>query len=211
MKKPKKIKQSGRGESMEIPVVVDDVKADETFAMARCTYFSIESQSTVAEPWTIGLKGPDLPVLLMGMSGAIIGAHPKHFEFRNADELDDLLNRIEDDTCFVVETANIWLPNQMAVRHGGLVQDLVRGDVLRVGIELFQAGQRFGSEAMPVQQFMKQAGGIEGQIRLSHSESEVMAEWTSRQMSDAKKMYGRFRDKGQVLSWRDDAGEIHPG
>jgi hypothetical protein len=211
MVKPGKIKRKGRHDTVEIPVVVDDVKFDDEFQMARCTYFSIESQEGSAEPWTFGLRGPDLPILLIGTSGAIIGPSPKHVEFRSADDLDELFNRIEDDTSFVVETSNIWLPNDLPVRQGGLVQDLVRGDVLRVGRDLFVAGQQYGQQSTTLEYFLETTHRLAEQIRVSHEESSVIGEWTARQLAEAKEVYGRLRDQGKVLEWRDDQGNIQPG
>ncbi|MDX1565549.1 MAG: hypothetical protein R3236_09100 [Phycisphaeraceae bacterium] len=210
MVKPGKIKFDSKAD-LTVPVLVDDVKRDEGFAMTRCLYFSVESTDSTAEPWRLGLKGPDLSLLMTDFGGVISRPKPKKELFETPGQVDRLFNRIEDGTSLVVETAHIWLPNDLPVQGGGLVAELRRGQVLRLGRDPFRLSHRFASQTMDPERFAEQMHQKAQQIRLSPGETKVFADWGRRQFQEARKRYVELKQSGAVLGWRDPDGRIQPG
>lgn len=109
--------------------MVDSIKDQESFRMARCLYFSVECD-TPSTGWQLGLESGYIPFLMLGLSG-IITKPIKGDSFNNEDDIDSLFETIEKHENLYVDINDIWLPLFV------LDKNAERSDVYRIPFELF--------------------------------------------------------------------------
>lgn len=209
--------------SPDIPVLIDDVKTLDAFAMSRCTYFSIDAEAAV-DDWVTLLRSRGIPFLIMGVSTVIHRPEVDVLSFGTPDQIDSLFNRIEQTDDLIVETGHIWLPNEMfddyrkrGKHRTNTTGSMARGAVWRISFDLFRQALRFERDLISSDQFILAGRSLlrENQLALSYSaeETQVFASWSAAQIEAARSHYyaqRADRDRG-VLQWQDQSGAVHEG
>jgi len=172
---------------LSVPVIVDDVKRSDGLDLTRCIYFQIESEDSLA-PWTLGLNGVRLPFLMLGLAGIILAPIGGATEFGSPQEFDDLLSFVENrelragEAGLSVEVADLWLPNWILEQRR---EGIVRGDVLRIGHELFRLAFSFRSGRTGWEEFQRNAHNLTSPVEFSERESRVFRTWAKIEISRA--------------------------
>jgi hypothetical protein len=180
--------------TFDVPVVVDDVKCYGKFKITRCTYFTIECDAPSSN-WVLELEKKSIPFLLIGLSGLIVRPIGGGRLFESSDSLDELFNTIESHPSLYVDINDLWLPNKLfqGVPH--------RGDVYRVGIELFHVAYLYREERISEDQFSRQCSERKGNIRFSKKETRSVENWSRFQIQKAKDSFPK--NKGLRLEYRE--------
>lgn len=207
----------------DIPVLIDDVKSLEDFHVTRCTYFTIDAGAAV-DDWVALLRGRGIPFLLLGVSAVIFRPELDVARFEDPDQIDSLFHRIEQIGGVVVETAHIWLPNELFGEHAARAKSpgddhnpLDRGALWRVSLPLFQSALKFQKEVITLEQFTEDCRLLMSAERspLAHTPKEwrVFHEWSQAQIEAARLHYQEQKKdpERQVLDWRDEYGELRSG
>lgn len=200
----------------EVPVLVDDVKrlGEGAFEMTRCSYFTVQV-TTAIHDWLADLSGRGVAFLVLGPHVVLHGPEPDRPWFQDPGELDALFRAIEEVEGLVVETAHIWLPNDLV--EAALGRDVMddaeasRGELLRVPLPLFQHALRFVGDTVSAERFLAFARESTG-VAWSPEESEVFRQWSEMQIEAAADNYAaQSQDERGVLPWRDDEGHVQAG
>lgn len=170
-----------------IPITIDSVKDVESYRMTRCTYFSIEN-STPVPGWTLHTTDVDLNFFMMGLSGVITSPLGDEQYFDTPDNLDHLFEVLERNEELCVEVNDIWLPN---VLFENIVAKPERGQVYRIGHDLFKAAYKLREEASTDEIFLLKIKQLDIPVELSFSESETLAlsDWNQVQIEINRKRY----------------------
>ena len=181
--------------TLTVPVWIDDVKKVRDFQMTRLSYFVAEADEPVAD-WSLMLGRAGIPVIVSGLTAAICQPSGSKKRFESAGDLDRLFDQIEDKCKLSIETPDLWLPNKMLDgKHSP-----ERGDVYRIGQNLFTAALRFRAGRTTEQEFQKECS-VAGKATYSRRETEVFAEWSEMQVDTAKKAYEAQKASGRYMSY----------
>jgi hypothetical protein len=180
----------------EVPVVVDDVKRYGKFRMTRCTYFTVKCDVPSSD-WMLQLGKKSILFLLGGLSGLIIQPTRAGRLFGSSDSIDELFDTIEAHPSLYVDINDFWLPNK-------LFKSLPRrGQVYRVGSELFHVAYLYREERVSEGEFLRRCSDLKSQIRLSEGETRSFVSWSRLQIQRAKDSYPK--NKRLELRWREKA------
>lgn len=177
-----------------VPIIVDDVKIYPNFSMTRCTYFTIESETT-APGWVLTMAGKNIPFFLTGISGVITQPLDDDPLFDSVSQIDDLFDIIEEISTLYIDTNDIWLPNFL------FEPPPRRSEVYRVKSELFAAAHLFRDHKIMEDEFLEICEKQKEAIYLSEKESESFRSWEKNQVNLARDIYPK--DKSLELEWRE--------
>ena len=173
-------------DAVTVPIAIDSVKHIETYNMTRCTYFSIEN-SAPAPGWTLSLQDINIAFIMMDLSG-VITSPPGASRFDNPDHLDRLFEVVEQKEELYVDTNDIWIPNALFNRSGGKIQ---RGDVYRIGFDLFRVAFMLKEEARSDEEFLRRMRHLNTPevLEFSIDETAALRDWNERQIDINKAYY----------------------
>ncbi len=185
-----------KGVTLDVPVVVDDIKRYGKFKMTRCTYFTIECDAPSSN-WVLELGKKSIPFLLVGLSGLIIKPIGDGSLFESSDSIEELFNTIESHPSLYVDINDFWLPNNL---FQGAHR---RGRVYRVGSKLFRVAYLYREERISEGQFLRRCSELKSHIRFSKKETRSFVSWSRSQIERARDSYPK--SKGLKLEWRQKA------
>lgn len=168
---------------ISIPVVIDDIKQMESFSMARCSYFCIQSETESFMTGTLNLSSARVPVLMMGVTAIIVAPSAESDLFITPQDYSDLFDLIEKDEELYVDTNDIWLPN---VLFGDQPQK--RGGVYRVGSDLFMLALQYRNEEISDESFYTQIEEMQGNVRYSPEETTALSGWSEYEINLVRTM-----------------------
>ncbi len=190
------MRKTAARKELTIPMWIDDVKKEGGFKMTRLSYFVAEAEG-VLDDWTLTLGGMDVSFVLCGISAAICCPNTSKQEFESPKDIDTLIDKLEGDALFSVETPDIWIPNKLfGARHIPK-----RGDVYRVEKELFGAALRFRTGRTTLAKFTVECSSSKQKPRYSPGETEVFAAWGVEQLEVAKKQYDASKAAGHFMAY----------
>jgi len=171
----------------KIPITVDSVKNIDTYRMTRCTYFSIENCEP-APGWTLQTDNVEVSFLMMGLSGVILSPLGDDQLFDTADKYDHLFQMIEKKNELYVEMNDIWIPNELFYSANKTPE---RGDVFRVGYDLFKAAYILRDEANSDKDFLQVMEKLDIPLVLDFSENETdgLKLWNEKQIKINQEHY----------------------
>ncbi len=190
---------SGTNEAT-IPITIDSVKDIESYRMTRCTYFSIENSEPVLG-WSLKTADVDISFFMMELSGVITSPPGDNRYFDTPDALDHIFDVIEKNDELYVEANDIWLPNVLFESIG---KRPGRGDVYRIGFDLFKTAYRLRDEVATDEEFMQIIKQLEVMVELEFSENETSAltDWNHRQIEINRSRY--HENPEAMLPKKDD-------
>jgi hypothetical protein len=177
-----------------VPVIVDDQKQTAGFDMTRCVYFHIDCEDTLDE-WTMDLGSGETPFRMIGLSGVITRPFDQSPAFENPDQVGDLFDTAEKmlvrpdseaGSMTYVELEEIWLPNKLLENER---EEFLRGDVFRIGYDLFRLAFAFTIGRLTQDQFLHRDRALElRQIEFSEKETEAIRDWTKGEIEISAKL-----------------------
>lgn len=165
-----------------IPVIVDDIKRMDEFQMTRCSYYSIEAETTSSN-WIVELENRKIPHYLFGLQGLLtnpIGGG----EFQNPGQITSIIEQIEFDDSLIVDINDIWLPNNLFDDRPHK-----RGDVYRISLGVYSIAHKYRYNQISADRYISSCIELKNEIRYSQMESETFAEWAKSQVEEAKMVY----------------------
>jgi hypothetical protein len=194
-------KQGWQANVIDVPVMVDEVKNLDQFQMTRCVYYIVEAPDPheLVDHWApeiLRLRDQQAPIALFGLVGLIHRPSTSVARFKSVQQIDSLFDAIELRAKLLVQLADLWLPNFIVdlVR-----QTPVRGDVYRIGIDLFKIAHAYRAGRISAAEFYLGCETHAQTIEFSESETEVFAGWASAQMDVARRNQQRLVDRGTAL------------
>lgn len=163
--------------SLTIPIVVDDIKQLDKLPLTRCTYFSVEQQQPPEHLVYWHQEEIDLPVVLLGFSGVIVGPTEDETHFNSPNDFDKLHEIVERHPEYFVDINEIWFPNSLFASDGH-----ARGSVFRVSGQLFQLAYNFQQELLTLDAFLDSSLRFVDDLEYSGLETEALASWNERQI-----------------------------
>ena len=192
--------------SATIPIVVDSVKNLNAYEMTRCTYFSIESIES-SPGWILHSDDIDINFFMTGLSGVITSPQDDGLLFDTQDKLDHLFNAIDEHNNLYVDVNDVWLPNELfkEKKH----TDPERGDVFRIGHELFKLAYTLKEEANTDEYFLHRINQLEIPKTLIFSEQETseLSKWNLNQIKINKVHY---HERSELNLPKDDNKQQPP-
>jgi hypothetical protein len=187
-----------------IPVVIDAERVVDGEEMVRVTYFAVTTDAPAAV-WEVEL--PAVAQLqgigVLGLAGVVYGAlrdvgGPKDdtvdFDlFTDADDVAAIFALEESGTPLTVQVEDVWMPRSW------FDDEPVRGDVYRVGLEVFQSAYRYTAGTIGPDLLLEM--DVRGQVLSSPAETEAVTEWSQEQIEATRRA---FPDKEVKLRWRED-------
>lgn|GEM_PF-6937941 len=187
-----------------IPVVIDAERVVDGEEMVRVTYFAVTTDAPAAV-WEVEL--PAVAQLhgigALGLAGVVYGAlrdvggsgaDKVDFDlFTNADDVAAIFALEESGTPLTVQVEDVWMPRSW------FDDEPVRGDVYRVGLEVFQSAYRY--TAGTIGRDLLFEIDVIGQVISSPAETEAITEWSQDQIEATRRA---FPDKEVKLRWRED-------
>ncbi len=168
---------------LDVPVIIDDVKETGEFKMSRCTYFSVAS-TLLSAGQSFDLREAKVPYLMVGVTGVISQPSDKSRLFDEPQKIAGFFDAVEEKPDFYVDINDIWLPNSVFVgKKPG------RGNVFRIGIELFSVAFRFQNEQITEREFLDFCQKRNMPAEFSPEETEAFSIWGKQQIDDAKEHY----------------------
>lgn len=167
---------------VDVPLVIDDVKDLKTFAMSRCSYFSIQCDKPSTE-WVLEMRERRIPFLMVALSGIIyqpIGGGL----FDGPEKFEELFKVVEENPEVYVDTNDVWLPNFVLDQ-----KNLRSGNVYRVGLKLFKAAYGFRNQEFSKKDFVTSLERFSGEIHYSPEETEALGLWEEEQIKEARAHY----------------------
>lgn len=180
----------------DVPVIIDAIKAHESFPLVRCNYLSVECESPMPG-WTIKLGGEVLPFMMLGLVGIItrpIGAEM----FYNTNLIEDLFSKIEDEAGLLIEVDDIWLP--MLLFHSVKTKPEL-GDVYRISSDMFAWALAFREGRIDHETFLIQCKQLERPLVFSEEETIIFKEWRELQIQNAIEQYPK--NDNLKLTWHE--------
>ena len=189
---------------MFIPVVIDAERVVDGEEMVRVTYFAVTTDAPAAV-WEVEL--PPVAQLhgigVLGLAGVVYGAlrdvgdpgaDRVDFDlFTDADDVAAIFALEESGTPLTVQVEDVWMPRSW------FDDEPVRGDVYRVGLEVFQSAYRYTAGTIGPDHLHEV--DVSGQVISSPVETEAMTQWSEDQIEATRRA---FPDKEVKLRWRDD-------
>lgn len=185
-----------------VPIIVDSVKRSKDFSFSRCIYYaaSMEEESDTGEIWHASLADLDVPVLMAGFTGIV--TRPLDADtFETAKAVEETFDMIEKEDRFCVITMDLWMPNFMLISAAS-VEEIDRGMVFRIGLDLFRAAIQYSRGQIHQQDFLAECENHKNQVLYSWLETEAFQAWAQMQVDLAKKSYPA--DPALALEWRED-------
>ena len=187
-----------------IPVVIDAERVVDGEEMVRVTYFAVTTDAPAAV-WEVEL--PAVAQLhgigALGLAGVVYGALREvggpgndtvDFDlFTDADDVAAIFALEEAGTPLTVQVEDVWMPRSW------FDDEPVRGDVYRVGLEVFQSAYRYTAGAIGPDLLLET--DVRGQVISSPAETEAVTEWSRDQIEATRRA---FPDKEVKLRWRED-------
>ncbi|MET0695938.1 MAG: hypothetical protein ABWZ58_00810 [Acidimicrobiia bacterium] len=187
-----------------IPVVIDAERVVDGEEMVRVTYFAVTTDAPAAV-WEVEL--PAVAQLhgigALGLAGVVYGALREvvtpgadtvDFDlFMDADDVAAIFALEESGMPLTVQVEDVWMPRSW------FDDEPVRGDVYRVGLEVFQAAYRYTAGTIGPHLLLEI--DVRGQVISSPAETEAMTQWSEDQIEATRRA---FPDKEVKLRWRDD-------
>ena len=191
-------------EGVFIPVVIDAERVVDGEEMVRVTYFAVTTDAPAAG-WEVEL--PAVAQLhgigALGLAGVVYGAlrevggpgnDTADFDlFTDADDVAAIFALEEAGTPLTVQVEDVWMPRSW------FDDEPVRGDVYRVGLEVFQSAYRYTAGAVGPDLLLET--DVRGQVISSPAETEAMTQWSQDQIEVTRRA---FPDKEVKLRWRED-------
>jgi hypothetical protein len=189
-----------------VPVIVDAVRpvqdwADsETYEMVRGVYFLVDVVDlTPVQVRSTLAGGQPVPALLVGGAAIIIGPVSGAEEFRHARDLAETFDAVERDEN-LVEIADVWLPMRWLADVG---DEVVTGDVFRIGERAFRTAYTNQAEGLPVGNLLEfDLQDLE--VVSSEVETAAFRGWQGLQVQRAIEQYPK--DERLELRWEEAAG-----
>lgn len=160
--------------------------------MTRCVYFHIDCEDTLDE-WTMDLGAGEIPFRMIGLSGVIMRPFDQSPAFENPSQVGDLFDTAEAmparpdaevDSMMHVELEEIWLPNKLLENAR---KEFFRGDVFRIGYDLFRLAFAFTIGRLTHDEFLGRALELR-QIEFSEKETEAIRDWTKGEIEISGKL-----------------------
>jgi len=186
--------------SPDVPIIVDSVKRHPDFQMTRCNYLSVECDSPHPD-WLLSIGGERFPFLMLGLMGVVQQPFGAPL-FSNADQIDDLFRRIEDEGKLLVDIEDIWLPNFL---FEGISPTPSAGMVYRVTNLLFTLALLYREGSQESEAFEVSCRELREGLRFSTEETEAFEKWGGKQIVSAIEQYPK--DKNYALSWEEEKGK----
>lgn len=215
--------QHSTSDAVDFPVLIDDVKMLNEFNMTRCTVFTINAE-LADNDWVAQLRLRGIPFQLIGLTAVICRPEVDIPRFSDPTQIDSLFNRIEQSGELVVESGQLWIPNELfssyassSATQEGDHQELNRGEVWRATFGLIQRALKYQRELVNTAQFVGDCAALDdrGSAALTYStvETEVFRNWSVGQIENARIHYQHQKEEPEfgVLQWRDAAGEVQDG
>jgi len=185
-------------------VVIDAERVVDGEEMVRVTYFAVTTDAPAAG-WEVEL--PAVAQLhgigALGLAGVVYGAlrevggpgnDTADFDlFTDADDVAAIFALEEAGTPLTVQVEDVWMPRSW------FDDEPVRGDVYRVGLEVFQSAYRYTAGAVGPDLLLET--DVRGQVISSPAETEAMTQWSQDQIEVTRRA---FPDKEVKLRWRED-------
>jgi len=170
-----------------VPVTVDAVKNNPGFCMTRCTYLTVES-SGPTPGWILRLQDADIPFVMLGLSVVITSPPGGAACFDKPEQLDRLFDAVERKQELYVDTNDIWLPNTLFTGSGNEPQ---RGNVYRVGFDLFRVACLLRDEINTDREFLDRLAewDVPVKVEASDSETEALMQWNRGQIEINREHY----------------------
>jgi hypothetical protein len=184
---------------LTVPVIVDDIKTFGDFPMARCSHFVVDGDRS-ANAGELTFQTNNSILLVTGVRGVICGRGAKNLRFEDGHQIDELFDSFEADDQFSIETADIWIPNSLIV---GSHEGAKRGDVFRIGANLFKVCFDFRYERLDQSDFLMLTGDLAGSIEYSATETGAFAHWHEIQLGQCVENCERQRSAGIALGWKE--------
>ncbi|MCK4911313.1 MAG: hypothetical protein KAR83_06710 [Thermodesulfovibrionales bacterium] len=184
--------------SDSVPVIVDATRGKGKGALIRCVYLTIEGIGPSAD-WTLHLQNTKIPYIMLGFSG-IIHRPIKGRTFNSLKRITDLVEAIEKQGEFFMDTNGVWLPRwsfKKAPRGG---------DVWRVPLGTFKFGLMYSEGRLDDNVFAEGFDGMD-KMKAEHSASETkaFAAWEKKVILMARDSY--YEKKHMALGWKKAEGE----
>jgi len=201
---PVEVDRDALSDGVFIPVVIDAERVVDGEEMVRVTYFAVTTDAPAAV-WEVEL--PAVAQLhgigALGLAGVVYGAlrdvggsgaDKVDFDlFTNADDVAAIFALEESGTPLTVQVEDVWMPRSW------FDDEPVRGDVYRVGLEVFQSAYRY--TAGTIGRDLLFEIDVIGQVISSPAETEAITEWSQDQIEATRRA---FPDKEVKLRWRED-------
>lgn len=169
-----------------VPVIVDSVKRDKGFAMVRCNYFAVASDSPTASGFE-SAGGRRLPVLTLGGSGILYRPLGRARTFRDPDQIKRVFEAVEGVDDVYVDVDDTWLP--ISAFPDSPRKSLMRGGVFRVSLELFKLAGDYRRGRIPEKEYLERAPRIENGITYSRQETKAFGRWVDTTIEEARTLY----------------------
>lgn len=173
-----------------IPIIVDDVKALESFKMTRLIYFSIGATEFFSD-FLIEFENIELPVTVIDFHG-IITRSIDETRFSTPESIGKLFDTIEDTEGLYVDTNDIWLPNEL------FPQIMKRGDLVRISTALFKLALAYRSDKLSYNDFLSGSLELKSEIYKSPDEDKAFKKWSSEQIEYAIERYNKSPVKNRL-------------
>jgi len=201
---PVEVDRDALSDGVFIPVVIGAERVVDGEEMVRVTYFAVTTDAPAAV-WEVEL--PAVAQLhgigALGLAGVVYGAlrdvggsgaDKVDFDlFTNADDVAAIFALEESGTPLTVQVEDVWMPRSW------FDDEPVRGDVYRVGLEVFQSAYRY--TAGTIGRDLLFEIDVIGQVISSPAETEAITEWSQDQIEATRRA---FPDKEVKLRWRED-------
>ena len=201
---PTEVDRDALRDGVFIPVVIDAERVVDGEEMVRVTYFAVATDAPAAV-WEV-----DLPAVAqlhgigaLGLAGVVYGALREaggletdavDFDlFTDAGDVAAIFALEESATPLTVQVEDVWMPRSW------FDDEPVRGDVYRVGLEVFQSAYRYTAGTIGSDQLREV--GVSGQVISSPVETAAVTQWSQDQIEASRRA---FPDKEVKLRWRDD-------
>ncbi len=179
-----------KGSRPDVPVFVDASVSGAGFAMTRCSFLLIEC-SDPSPGWTLGLGKGRMPFLMLNLTGIVQGPFGKALRFRTAPLIENFFQTVENFRSpvapaaeFLVETADLWLPDSLFRKRATVV-----GDVFRVPRQLFNLCLAFREGTLEQRRFLAACENSPEAVEFSAEETEAFATWHGLQVDEARKRF----------------------
>jgi hypothetical protein len=194
-------------------VTVDAEREIEGRSMLRATHFVIttDAPTSVWEielPAMAGLHG----LSALGVLGVVYGAirepgkqeSPEPGFFVDPEDISAIF-ALEDDGPLSVQLEDVWLPLTWCLGSSvwgepdSMVENLSRGDVLRVELEVFQQAYRYTAGDISLDELLETDAA--NRMFASPEETQAMARWAEQQIEETRRA---FPAKEVKLRYREE-------
>ena len=169
---------------ISIPIIIDNVKKSAEFAMTRCLYFTIDSDTPLTGS-SIKVNSRKISLYMIGFSGIICKPIGRKWYFSTYKLIDKLFDTIETNPNLFVDTNDIWLPNMMFDDSPH-----ERGNVYRINENIFIEAIKFRTDTISQERFSDFCSQNNGSAVYSDVETKAFNRWEIRQIEQTKRLRG---------------------